>query len=308
MSACRAAFALLLSVALPACGNHVDFDGSVAHPAYAKGAGPVVLFDQGHHNHHDLSGTYAPAATVLANDGFQLRTLRSQYTADSLSGASILLIVTAASPEDPNDAPAFTPEEVRTVTEWVKAGHSLLLVTDHYPFPNAVSGLASALGLQTSNGMTFDKKHFREGTDDDSRLIFSHSNGLLADHAITRGRNPSERVSTVETFTGDAFRSVQPAGDLLKLSASSQLHTGVPHIARKGGDSSVTVEFVDPRPGAGWSQGTAFDFGRGRVVAFADAAMLTAAEDGGRKLGFNAPGNENRQLLLNSMHWLARII
>jgi hypothetical protein len=44
------------------------------------------------------------------------------------------------------------------------------------------------------------------------------------------------------------------------------------------------------------------------VVAVAEAAMLTAQEDGGRKIGMNAPGNDNRQFVLNMMHWLAGIL
>jgi hypothetical protein len=43
-------------------------------------------------------------------------------------------------------------------------------------------------------------------------------------------------------------------------------------------------------------------------VALAEAAMATAQEDGGRKLGMNAPGNDNRQFVLNTLHWLAHLI
>jgi hypothetical protein len=33
--------------------------------------------------------------------------------------------------------------------------------------------------------------------------------------------------------------------------------------------------------------------------------MLTAQRDGGRRIGMNLPGNDNRQLALNIMHWVS---
>jgi hypothetical protein len=164
--------------------------------------------------------------------------------------------------------------------------------------------LAKALGLEVGKGMVSDASHWRDGANDDTRLIFSRANGLLASNSITNGRNPAEAVKLVETFTGDAFKSRQPAASLMRLAPTAQIFTGVPHVTHNGEDTSVSVEFVDPRPADGWSQGLAFDFGSGRVVALAEAAMLTAQEDGGRKLGMNAPGNDNRLFALNVMRWL----
>jgi hypothetical protein len=47
-------------------------------------------------------------------------------------------------------------------------------------------------------------------------------------------------------------------------------------------------------------------FGKGRVVVIGEAAMLTAQVVGSARLplGMNYPGNDNRQLALNIMHWL----
>ncbi len=291
---------------LAAC-HDVDFDGTVERPAFREN-GPVILFDEGHHNHHSLRSTYAPFAKLLKNDGFEVRKLSGPLSANDLATGRILTIVTAQSDTETNDAPAFTPGEVGAILSWVRDGGSLLLVTDHYPFPNAVEPLAAALGLEVAKGMTFDARHFRSGTEDDSRLIFSRENGLLARHPIIEGRNPAERVSVVETFTGDAFRphnaGIQP---LLQLADTAVNRVGRPNVSRQGGDVVVTVEFGDPVPASGWVQGAAFGLGRGRVVALAESAMITAQEDGGRKLGMNAPGNDNRQFLLNVIHWLARV-
>jgi hypothetical protein len=290
------------------CDSRVDFDATVDRPAFARNSGPVVLFDEGHNNRHRIRDSYRPFAELVRNDGFRLRSLSGQFTRDSLKDAAILVIVAAQSQTDTNQESAFTPDEVRTVTEWVRTGGSVLLVTDHYPFPNAAERLANAFGLEAGKGMVLDEQHDRPGSNDDSRLIFSRANGLLATSPITNGRGRAERVELVETFTGDAFRSPDRSASVMSLAPTGRILTGVPHVTRNGGDTSVSVEFVDSRSAAGWSQGLAFQFGAGRVVALAEAAMLTAQEDGGRKIGMNASGNDNRQFAVNVMNWLGRAL
>ncbi|HXU07424.1 MAG TPA: DUF4350 domain-containing protein, partial [Blastocatellia bacterium] len=58
------------------------------------------------------------------------------------------------------------------------------------------------------------------------------------------------------------------------------------------------------------AQGIALKFGRGRVVVLAEAAMMSAQVVGPRKVkfGMNKPGTDNRQLALNIMHWLSRLM
>jgi hypothetical protein len=56
---------------------------------------------------------------------------------------------------------------------------------------------------------------------------------------------------------------------------------------------------------AGREQGLALTWGRGRLVVLGEAAMLTAQIARGAKFGMNSPGNDNRQLALNIMHWLS---
>jgi hypothetical protein len=60
----------------------------------------------------------------------------------------------------------------------------------------------------------------------------------------------------------------------------------------------------------GRAQGIALEFGKGRVVVLGEAAMLTAQIAGprNRKMGMNAPNNDDRQLALNIMHWLSRVM
>jgi hypothetical protein len=54
------------------------------------------------------------------------------------------------------------------------------------------------------------------------------------------------------------------------------------------------------------AQGVALQFGKGRVVMLAEAAMFTAqVAPGGFRFGMNLPDIDNRQMALNTMHWLS---
>jgi hypothetical protein len=56
---------------------------------------------------------------------------------------------------------------------------------------------------------------------------------------------------------------------------------------------------------AGRAQAVALPFGKGRVVVFGEAAMLTAQN---QNFGMNYPGTDNRQLGLNVLHWLTGVV
>jgi hypothetical protein len=125
-------------------------------------------------------------------------------------------------------------------------------------------------------------------------ILFSRENKLLADSPITRGRNSSERISRVITFTGQSLKGTPDSKPLLILPATA----------------------VDIRPpsktgisAAGRVQGLTIEFGTGRVVVLGEAGMLTAQIDNqGRAFGMNYPNNDNRQFALNIMHWLSRLL
>jgi len=68
------------------------------------------------------------------------------------------------------------------------------------------------------------------------------------------------------------------------------------------------MEYGEPAPARGRAQGVALQFGSGRVVVLGEAAMLTAQIGGdGHPFGMNVPGNDDRQLALNILHWLSRL-
>ena len=57
-------------------------------------------------------------------------------------------------------------------------------------------------------------------------------------------------------------------------------------------------------------QGVAVEYGGGRVVVLGEAAMLSAQlhRFDGHAIGMNVSGYDNRQLALNIVHWLSRLI
>src|SRR5262245_59061085 len=180
------------------------FDARVSEPAY-RGERPRVLFDQAHRNHHTADGRYTPFARLMANDGYDLRPNRDRLSVERLGGAVILVIVCAKGSNDAEDASAFTEAETVAVDQWVHSGGSLLLVTDHFPCAVAAAALGRQFGVELGNGMVEDPNHHEPGRGE-SHLIFSRENGLLGDHAITRGRNAAERIERVLTFTGHSLR------------------------------------------------------------------------------------------------------
>jgi len=284
------------------------FDTRVADPAYRAG-GPVVLYDEGHLNTHTADAGYRPLAEMARSDGYELRVTAEPFSARSLAGAAILMVVLPRGSNDANDAPAFSQGETAAVEQWVREGGSLLLVTDHWPYGPAAAPLARRFGVETGNGLVEDPSH-HDAPRGQSHLIFSADNGLLREHPIVRGRNAAERIERVLTFTGQSLAGPPEAVLFLELSADAvERPPSPPRVESTGGDVRVFMEYGEPRPAAGRAQGLALDHGAGRVVVLGEAGMLRAQrESGGTRVGMNVPGYDNRQLALNIMHWLSRVL
>ena len=269
------------------------FNPPVANPAYARQTGPVVFIDEAHTNFHTLKGRFRPFASVLEKDGYVVKASATPFTREHLAGARILVIANALHAD--NEArwslpvkPAFTPAEVEAVTDWVRAGGALFLIADHMPFPGAAENLAAAFGFTFYNGFAI-----RKGSGKD---IFTPDSGL-ADCALTRGRNDQERVSSVQTFTGQAFSIPAEAKAVITLSSRYELK--MPEEAWKFNKTTRTLS------AEGFAQGAMRTFGEGRVLVFGEAAMFTAQRSGNSEMGMNArSASQNVQFLLNAMHWL----
>jgi hypothetical protein len=294
--------AVAIVAALPAAAQQLPdtaFNPRIAQPAHAEGRGPVVLIDEAHQNFHTAEGRYLAFARLLRRDGYVVRPNKSRLTRTALDGARILVIANALHERnrDEWDLPtpsAFSPDEVAAVREWVAAGGSLLLIADHMPFPGAVDHLAAAFGVFFVNGFAQDS------TKQDGTLVFRRSTGSLGSHAIANGRAATERIDSVTSFTGSAFRTTVPVDTLLRLPPTTLVL--IPQVAWQ-------FSRLAPRlAGAGLLQGAVLTHGRGRVAVFGEAAMFSAQIAGPqrRPMGMNDPAAaQNAQFLLNAMRWLS---
>lgn len=280
-----------------------NFKPEIEDPAFPKGEGPIVLIDGHHQNFHTAEGRYKPFARLLRRDGYEVKPLKSSITMDALKEADILVISNALSKSNVDNwklptTSAFTGQEIQTLQGWVQNGGSLLLIADHMPFPGAVEELARSFGILMGNGFAFN-------ADSSGMMKFRKNDGLLRQHPITEGRNASETIDSVATFTGQAFR-IQlnvAAEPLMVLSKNTILIL-----------PTEAWEFSNQTPrirAAGMLQGATLNVGKGRVAVFGEAAMFTAQLAGSqqRPMGMNHPeASQNAQFLLNVMHWLSGLL
>jgi hypothetical protein len=294
---------LALLIPPPAHAQQVPdttFAPPVASPAFAPGTGPVVLIDEGHFNFHTLGGRFAPFARLVARDGFVLRPHAGPFTRAALDSARVLVVSNALAERNLTAwrlpvSPAFDSSEVRVVEAWVRDGGSLLLVADHMPFGGAAENLAAAFGVLLSNG-------FARDATGEMNFMLRRSDGLIHAHPVTDGRGPAERVDSVMVFTGEAFQASVPVDTLLVMGPGSSLL--LPEVAWQF--SPLTPQLrADGR-----LVGAALTHGRGRVVVFGEAAMLTAQLAGPQRfpVGMNAPeAAHHPRLVLNAVRWLAGV-
>ena len=302
---------VLLATLTPAQRPDRAFPTAVDSPEFTVD-GPVVSFDRGHNNAHTLDRGYLAFARLLRADGYDLRQRSEPYTPESLAGTELLVVVNADGGTNPKllgfnlpalrrgvrGSPAFGEHEVRALRDWVGEGGSLLLIADHAPFGTAAAGLAAALGV-TMHGGFAELASADPGQSDPGNIDFTVENGRLARHAIVEGRGEVERIRRVRGFTGQSLDG-PPGSELLLLPAGT-----LERIPR----TREELATAPPDPPAGRAQAVAFELGKGRVVVCGEAAMLTAQiDDRGERFGMNVAGLDNRQFVLNVMHWLSRRI
>lgn len=306
---------ITLAVWLAVGGGTVAAQG----PAYAPGTGPTILVDTGHHN-VDGPRDRARVAQWLQNDGYVVRELAGRFTRGVLDGVQVVIIKNPLAERNAlhslptTDAEvaaawrlpapsAFTQPEIVALHDWVAMGGALLLVFDHMPMPGAVRELAAAFGIEVSNGFAVDERSLR-GFDNDSvvragRVVFRRSDRTLTEDPVTNGRGPAERVESVATNTGSAFRLPREARSLLTLG---------PSFVSLLADVAWQFSAAAPRqPIGGWSQGGALRVERGRVAVFGDGAILVTPDMAGSS-GDPAGISQNPQLLLNVVHWLSGLL
>ena len=296
-------FSLVLVFAIVSVGQQVadpNFDPTVARPAFTE-KHPRVLFDEAHNNFHTAGGRYKAFADLIHSDGYRISPNSQKFSVETLTGYDILVIanplgapVETSSDFPAANKPAFTEAECDAVRDWVKRGGSLLLIADHYPIGGAAGNLAKRFGVDMSDAFTDDPANYDPQL---GQILFSRTNKLLLDHAITRGRNQSELINRIVTFTGQSLTGPKGSVAFLKLA-----DTAIDALAP---DRKTKVS------ASGRAQAIALELGKGRVVVLGEAAMLTAQLAGPDKApfgGLNVRGIDNKQLALNIMHWLSRLI
>ncbi len=142
-----------------------------------------------------------------------------------------------------------------------------------------------------------------DSVDGAGRMRFSRSDGSLADHPVTGGRNTAERVDSVIAFTGQAFRLEGQGDPLMTLPGGTVLL--MPEAAWQFSKETPRLD------ASGMLQGALVRFGKGRVAVFGEAAMFSAQVSGPerRPAGMNDPtAPQNAQFLLNVLHWLSGLL
>ena len=282
---CALAGALAIP-AVPALAQQVvdpDADTAVTDPAFPAGAGPVVLVDSAHGERQTLATDYAPFGALLTHDGYVVRDFDEPFSAASLDDAGVLVIADPVNPRDPANQPkyqstsAFTPQEIATITAWVKGGGALLMIADHPPYAGSLRALAASFGFDIE---MYAAQHVPK------EEYFSFANGDLVDGPLTHG------LPQIQTFYGTAFTAPAAATPLLRF------------------DSSWTMLVTDkpPRPMTPEDlRGATLAVGKGRVVLLAEAGAWSAQLVGRKKdpMGFNAPGARgNKRFIRNVVRWL----
>jgi hypothetical protein len=287
--------------------QHADHGWDIVlHRITFKENHPRVVIDRAHHNAHTARGKYAPFATLLEMDGFDVESGKRSFSAKSLEKTDVLVIVNASGGGKPNlmginlpfggkdrrAQPAFKADEIEAVRAWVEQGGSLLLIADHAPFGEASAALAAAFGVTMYKGFTEIPNEVSDP------MEFSRSNGRLPGHPIIAGVDSLAHVERVLTFTGQSLDGPDDATVLLALPDSAVEYIPFGTEGKR--------EFRE-HP-AGGAQGLAFEYGKGRVVVLGEAAMLTAQVFRDDHFGMNTPGCDNQKFALNVMHWLSRLI
>lgn len=130
--------------------------------------------------------------------------------------------------------------------------------------------------------------------------IFTYGKGLM-ENELTKGRNDDEKVTSLQTFTGQAFTAPSTATKVVVLDKSYELL--LPKIVWEFDNNTAK------RSAENLVQGAFMKYGKGRIVVFGEAAMFTAQSQGARKVGMNAKSaSQNAQFLLNTIHWLDGLI
>lgn len=274
-----------------------SFNPEVKNPVYEAGKGPVVFLDEGHNNFHKLEERYQPFKKLLEKDGYILKSSNSKIDKNLLQKCDIFVI---SDPMLVEDKSPYNKNEIQAMKSWIEEGGSLLLITDHFPDPPAIAGLAAAFGIEVNNSYVLNEAPGEEA----GPIFFRRSDNTLTDHPVTRGRKEyDEKINSVTSFTGCAFKAGR---DFIPLMIFGDYKKA--WMVKEDGKFPPDTPKIDVK---GWYQGGVMEVGKGRLGFFAEAGMFTAQIIIGRgiKFGMNSPiAGDGKQFILNIFHWLSKKI
>ena len=280
-----------------------NFSFEHKNPAYPQGEGPLVCIDEAHHNFHTAEGRYKPFAELLRGDGYPVKPFTTTFTQRTLSVCGILVIANPLGKENVESSSfphpsAFSREEINELVKWIRSGGSLLFFVDHTPWPGAAADLGAVLGVAMLDGWAHGKPS------GDPPDLFTRADGTIKPHPILEGRGPDERIDSVVTFTGHAFRGSEQVAPLIVFGPGARSWTNMGQNFDDISEENWPQFSVE-----GWLHGATGRLGEGQFVLLGEAAMCTAQVDEDGPMGMNHPqAKQNAQFCWNAVHWLDALL
>jgi hypothetical protein len=227
VSRCAAALIVALSAVTRAAQQMPDrsFRPMIEDRAYALGTGPVVCYDEGHGNAHELNESFWPFGDLVRRDGYVVRMV-STLDPQTLVECRVVMV---ASPR----SRIANADEIRGRVE---QGGSLLLIADRDSVA-AISDLAAAFGVGFSDAPAAPAR-------------FRSADNTLRRHAIARGRHVKESAANVAVFAGLAMQAPATAEPLLATSDGTihglVMRVGMGRAAFFGDPALFTAHITGP--------------------------------------------------------------
>lgn len=269
-------------------------------PAFKAQQGPKLVI------HRAVSpylqrGRFEPFRILAESDGFKVSYLDKPMTPEILAGTDLFVIANAYTKNYKNfstlDAPSvYTGDEIAMLVEWVKNGGSMLILADHSPFAGGTIQLASAFGFTYMTGHVLDKNSL--STRIRTAIDFKKENNLLAEHPITMGSTGRMPITHFFGFGGQAIIPPAEATNILAIPSYFETFLGF--------DPHQNFHSTPRLDSGGFSQGSAVEFGNGRLVVMGETGGFTAQIiDGINGMGFEElVADENKEFVLATLRWL----
>jgi len=268
-----------------------------------------VVIDRGHNTIY-AQGESSGAGTMLdimERDGFAISYAEGPLD-QSLDSADVLII--HGLPNDEIELPSgeslwrspLSPEEVEAVVRWVDDGGSLFLTLSHFPNGSGARPLLDAMAVQFIDGYIWHED--TPSFDDPKNGRCSHFFGMSPEQGMVNSEHPlfanGLPINRVDYLCGAAVWRT-PEDAILPFPPGTQSHLN----GRIRSDEPSFIKTSDQYAGM-----IGFQFGGGRVVISADQGMFrdfifTFNETERVHVTITSPDNDNADLFINLMRWLA---